>query len=1455
MQPKPMVFRRILFAILSLAFFTLSAGAQQTPSQQGAVPPRITQPVDEANLVTLKGNTHPLARPQFDLGPAPANLPLNRMLLVLSRSPEQETALQALLDQQQDKFSPNYHNWVTPEQFGQQFGPADQDLQAVTSWLQTHGFQVSRVSKGRVVVEFSGTASQLQEAFHTEIHKYAVNGEEHWANSSDPQIPAALAPVVTGVASLNGFPRHPMIHIDGTFSRSKATGKIESVKPLLTTPGGGCGVSGNCYGLGPFDFATIYNVSPLWTATTPIDGTGQTIAIVGETDINPQDVTAFRTFFGMPAPNLNVVYDGPDPGILTDEETEADLDVEWSGAVAKGATIDFVVSAATETTHGIDLSAEYIVDNNLAPVMSESYGECELGIGTSGNQFFSQLWQQAAAQGITVFISAGDNGSAGCDNFDATTRPAPSEYGLQVSGYASTPYNVAVGGTDFNDALNPTLYWRSTNAATTQESAISYIPEEAWNNTCTNGIFASLGYTANAQTNCNNAQLVNFVSTIGGSGGKSACTISSGQEPSTCSGGYAKPSWQTGSGVPSDRARDIPDVSLYAAGAGSPSGAGYIVCQTDATSGSSCDQTNPNTQFLLVGGTSAASPSFAGVMALIDQKTASHQGNANYVLYKLAAQAGATCTSAPTPASTCVFYDIPAGSTNAMPCASESSSTCVVSTPGDEFGVLSGYGTTAGYDLATGLGSVNAYNLVNQWSNVKFSASSTSLTISTGASGVTHGASVNFTINVKAQTGTAVPTGLVSLIADAGTGPSGQVDVGTFTLASGTCSGSPCATVSGSTNLLPGGIKYNVFAHYPGDGTFGASDSTPQQVTVDPEASTTTVTIVTFNPNTGQVTNSNATSFGYGSLYFLRANVDSLSGATCAQNGLGQTGCPTGTVTLTDNGSPLDGIPAGSGQYTLNSQGYAEDQPIFLFAGQHSLVAKYSGDNSFNASTSPTDTVTVTKAVTATGLITNSTNLQTGQFVLLTGTMVAQAFARVPSDLPTGTIQFLVGSTPLAGQVNYVASNQLETGYAQYVATLSTNSLPVGSDTITAQYLGDSNYAQSPASNSATINVDIASTTTVTSSNPSIQAGQSVTFTATVAPGQSGGPPLTGTIEFEVNGAISGGPVALQNGQALLTTSSLPVGNIEVNATYSGDSHYAASYGILFETVVGIPTTSVVTTSTPSIQEGSNVIFTVTVASSKNGGPTPTGTIQFAVNSSYVATAGLNANAQATFSTQTLPAGSDTITATYFGDSTYAGSSGIVSETVAAVTTFIITDTSPLLVVTSPGQSASTSLTFTALNGFAGSTTLTSAMCSHLPSESTCTFSNPSTVNLTAQITTQTVTLTVITTAASSMTPSARRFIPGSWPRTARIALACVFCFSLLLLGLRARQRRWNLVLACVVLVAIATFPSCGGGGSSGPPPPPPNPGTPVGNYTGVTVTVTMGGITQSINTIAVNVE
>lgn len=707
-------------------------------SQVSNIEPQITQSVDGSKLTVLRGNTYPLARSEFDRGVAPASLAMDDMQLVLKRGSKQEQALQALLAQQQDRSSPTYHKWLTPDQFGQQFGPADQDIQKITAWLESAGFRVDDISKGRTVIEFSGTAGQVQQAFHTVIHRYVLsNGEEHWANASDPQIPTALTPVVVGVNTLHNFQRKPMSHVFGRFSRSRATGEVKAINPQLTFAGGCNGTGTNCYALGPNDFGTIYNVLSLWNAGT--NGTGQTIAIVSDSNINVSDVNTFRSLFGLSSNPPTIKLTGSDPG-LTGDETEAVLDAEWSGAVAPGATVDLVVSPSTNTSFGGDTSAVYIVNdmNPIPAILSFSYGECELGLGTSGNAFYDSLWSQAAGEGITVLVSTGDSGSAGCDSVNSHVSGAqPAQYGLAVNGVASTPFNVAVGGTDFNDFSNPTTYWNTSNASGTQASAKGYIPEIAYNDSCTNSIiYTALGFDS-AEPTCNSSTAAadGVVVTAGGAGGASNCTTSDGQTVASCSGGYAKPSWQTGSGVPNDGKRDQPDVSLFA-GDGTIQNF-YIVCEADQDpNGVACNLNSPYQDILGVGGTSVSAQAFAGLMALIDQETGSRQGNANPKFYSLASeQTASNCNATGSPASTCIFLDVTSG-TNAMPCANGSPN-CTVNTSGDTIGVLNGYSAGTGYDLATGLGSVNAANLVNNLGpNFLLSSSNPVVTISSpGGSG------------------------------------------------------------------------------------------------------------------------------------------------------------------------------------------------------------------------------------------------------------------------------------------------------------------------------------------------------------------------------------------------------------------------------------------------------------------------------------------------------------------------------------------------------------------------------------------------------------------------------------------------------------------------------------------------------------------------------------------------
>ncbi|HEV8433655.1 MAG TPA: protease pro-enzyme activation domain-containing protein [Thermoanaerobaculia bacterium] len=660
--------------------------------------------VDDNDTVAIPGNVHPNARPQFDVGPTDQNLRYERMILVLNPRPNSKDRPDLLLAQLHDPSSPSYHQWLTPAQYGKRFGISDDDLAEVTAWLQRRGFSIEEVGAGRAWINFSGNVSQVERAFKTQIHDFKVNGKVYHANVSDPQIPRALTDIVGGVVTLHNFPK-----------QSLSVNRHPVSMPEYT--------SGTSHYLAPADFSTIYNTNALYSAG--VNGSGQTIAIVGRTDIALADVQYFRSFFGLPANDPQFVHNGTDPGDLgSGEEGEADLDVEWSGAVAPNATIKFVISKSTSTTDGVDLSAQYIVNNNLAPVMSTSFGQCESSMGTTENTFYNNLWSQAATQGISSFVSSGDSGAAGCDGGSATTGT-----GRAVSGLASTPYNIAVGGSQFNDTASPSTYWNSTNASN-QSSAKSYIPEIAWNESGTvsggSGLWSSSG----------------GVSTI-----------------------YAKPSWQVCVGVPADGKRDVPDVALTAAGHD-----GYLVIQGHTSSASGLGA---------VGGTSAASPSFAGLMALVVQKTGARQGNANTKFYSLAnAQYGS--------GGTVIFHDVTSGNNTV---------------PG-----VTGFNCGTGYDAVTGVGTVDANSMANNWNGIPTSdfsiaASPTAVSIVQGTPGTstittTISGTFNSAISLSA---TGAPTGTtVSFSPTSIAAPGNGSSTMTITVGSTTTTGSYTITVTGT---------------------------------------------------------------------------------------------------------------------------------------------------------------------------------------------------------------------------------------------------------------------------------------------------------------------------------------------------------------------------------------------------------------------------------------------------------------------------------------------------------------------------------------------------------------------------------------------------------------------------------------------------------------------------------
>jgi hypothetical protein len=1102
-----------LFSVAVLSVGAARVAAQSntqavSPSsfvQTPAVPARITQGVDDTQLVRLKGNVHPLARPEFDQGPVADSTPMSRMLLVLQRSPEQEAALETLLGEQQVKDSPNYHNWLAPQQFGAWFGPADADIQTVTDWLSQHGFQGIKVAAGRTVIEFSGTAGQVRNAFHTEIHHYLVNGQMRQANSADPQIPAALTPVVAGIVTLHNFPRKSMKRDAGAFMQTKEG----IVNPLFTTASGcGSGGSSPCDVVGPADFAKIYNVPNGLNGTPPtppglLDGTGVTIALVADSNINPTDVVDFRALFGLPPTftPANVILDGPDPGPNGDEG-EADLDVQTAGMVAPGATTDLVVSEDTLTAAGIDLSAIYIVDNNIAAVMSESFGVCEQAIGTAGNLFYNAIWEQAAAQGISVMVSAGDNSSAGCDNFN-TPPPTTAMFGLAVSGIASTPFNVAVGGTDFDDAGKQATFWSSTNTTGSRESAMGYIPEIPWNNSC-----AAAATSSNLNTVCVNPSPSSLLNIVGGSGGPSS-VYKKTQAP-----------WQNGI-TPADGHRDLPDVSLFASD-GPSSNSFYLFCEQDFpfTAGSppSCvPDASGHFSFLGAGGTSASSPAFAGIMALINQQQGARQGNPNLVLYKIAGTASNFCNSSTQPLSppaSCIFYDITKGN-NSVPCTTNATNTnnCS-STAASTTGVLvspsstttPAWTTATGYDMATGLGSVNVTNLAAAWKTAvgAFTGTTANLTIngSTTPAPIAHGTSVTAAVTVSPASGTVKPTGDVALLAS--TSVNGSVSDGT--LANG--------TASISTPFLPGGT-YNVTAHYAGDGTFAPSDSRPVPVTVTKENSSLLAEMVTFDA-LGNITSTNATTFPYGSGPDLRMDILNHTGtaSNCQPLVINGTtsGCAfdaTGSVTITDNGITLAGSP-----FMLNSAGHAEDQTIQLTGGSHALVLNYPGDISYNASPAVNLNITVTPASTTSSLTASPNPVPPNQQVTLAVTLIS---ASNSAQGPTGTVTFKDGSNTI-GTANVTPAGATNTAGASGTALLSTTFATAGTHSITAVYGGDTNYGASTAP-AVSLAVGQGTATTVMASPTTIKSGGSVTLTATVVGTGSGASP-TGTVQF-MNGAAT----------------------------------------------------------------------------------------------------------------------------------------------------------------------------------------------------------------------------------------------------------------------------------------------------------------------------------------------
>src|SRR6266699_2766699 len=747
----------LLFAICSLA---------QQPVG------RITTVVDDADRTTIHVTDPVIARTEDDAGRVPLGSKFEGISIAFSRTPAQEADLQALLAAQQHPTSPLYHKWLTPDEFGARFGLADSDIAKVQSWVGQHGFTVESVSRSKNRISFSGTVEQVEAAFGTEMHYYKVNGETHFAPSRDVSVPAALSSVVQTVTNLSSF--RPKSHISGR-------GPRRVVSPDFTSS-----QSGNHF-LTPKDVATIYDINPAYKAG--YNGAGQSIAVVGQSAIVLSDIEHFQTAagFAVKDPTLVLVPNTGTATIRSGDEAESDLDLEYTSTIASGATIYFVY-VGNNANSGVFDSIQFAVTNKTAPIISVSYGLCEAALGSSGYSSLNAILAQAASQGQSVIVASGDSGSTDC--YGETGLTTAQQQALAVDFPGSSQYVTAIGGTEFpaaDVASTNTTYWQAASGSDLVSSALSYIPEQVWNDDSTARLSSS-------------------------GGGVSTFT--------------PKPGWQTGvPGIPSGTFRLVPDISLSS----SPNNAGYLFCSSDSSNGVTGSCTNgfrdsSNVNLTVAGGTSFAAPVFAGMLALINDKlNSAGQGVINPTLYTLAANS-ATYASA--------FHDITSGGNQCT------AGTKICSTAG-----ASQYPATSGYDQASGLGSVDLFNLMTAWPGSSSSLVPSKTTLSAATSTPAPGASdaISITVTSASTSSTTTPTGTVTIAVD------GATQTPTLTLANGSATYTFSSTAAGA---------HTIAATYSGDSNYASSGGslTLTVVAKSFKLAASNVTVTAGNPGASTIT-------------------------------------------------------------------------------------------------------------------------------------------------------------------------------------------------------------------------------------------------------------------------------------------------------------------------------------------------------------------------------------------------------------------------------------------------------------------------------------------------------------------------------------------------------------------------------------------------------------------------
>lgn len=1290
---------------------TVCSGALSLlPTSRAQVGAQVKSEIDESRLVTLAGNTHPLAQRRYDLGPASTS---GRMLVVLKRTAQQEEALQQLLREQKDPTSPNFHKWLSAEDFGQRFGIGDSDLAAVTDYLQQKGLTINSVSKGRMSIEAVGSSEQVSEAFHTHIHSYAVGANQFFANDQDPQIPQALSPVVAGLAALNNYrPSAP-----STVKRATLDPATHTLQPLYTTTT----TNGTTYGVSPGDLAVIYNIP----AQVKPTGTAPAIGVISDSNVNLNNIAAYNKLFGLSSSLPSVIIDGNDPGTTSDALTTTE-ELELISAVAPYATTNLYTSATTDYDTGFDFAAIRAVTDDAVNILDFGFLTCESSLGAAASQFVSALWEQAAAEGITVVSATGDAGSTACDLPGGSEGQETSVNGPAINGWASTPYNTAVGGTDFYYTNNapPGNYWSATNTGTAGfTSAKAVIPQQVWND-------------SNETTD----QSIETPAPLDAGGGGASSLGSNGTS------GYDVPSWQTSMLKGQATTRAVPDLSLFA-GDGL-NGSYYLLCfaSTDCASGKT-------STFTTAGGTAAASSVFAGIIAQIVQQDAA-QGNINQELYTLAAASSSTSFSSTTAA----FYDVTAG-TNSVACSANCTGAPATTINGVSY---VGYPAATGYDLASGLGTVNAKNLISRWANIHTETTPGSVSmslysaypgspLSSGAI-ITHGATTYLGVSVAAASGKPTPTGDVAFLTSNIQASNRSID--RVTLANGS------AVDMGSQ--LPGGT-YTLQAAYAGDTNYAPATSLPFTITVNPEpsqvvimsASAASIAYNGYLPNLGfTLLGTSPATIGYGTQVRITAEPFGL--------GNNSVGIPSGFLTVFDNGIALTKIP-------LNSEGSATFESSSLSVGSHAFTFSYAGDASFLASTSLLSSIVgtnpgatiynsftktaqtpvsiqVTKASTQIALSSNGTDLTAlGGTATLTA-VVSSTSPVATGSAPTGQVQFTFVNANGGVSTSLVAVTPSYDSNGNLVATATESATAVG--TYTATFIASGNYVSSAASNPIALTQSfctiICTTTNTTTSITTAEGGTSYTASSNI------------------------------------------VFNIQVKATY-----YLA--GIIPIPVTTTNLTGSVTVYANGLQIGQTVALdpatgsaTFTVPKTGNFLDVPSGSVVF--TASYTGGVALPGNFfQFTAEPST---GSDTLTITgnASGNPTTPALSGDFS--------LQSTQTAAVMPAGTTGSLAFP-LQLTATNSFAQNykTSTIALTCASSTPGLTCALSSGA-ISLGTGYGAATATIKV----ASTYTVAADTHSPLSfgWKTGSGVAMGCI-----LLLGLPARRRKWQAMLSAMLLCMI----------------------------------------------------